>query len=97
MGLNVLFALIGCTGLLIGNFNRRGQIKIVSFSVGAMIILQALDLAFTNLAYKHLGLLSLVYLNLLLPFIICLLLFKYYTPATFLRKKASHHIGGDNA
>lgn len=95
--LNVLFALIGCTGLLIGNFNRRGQIKIVSFSVGAMIILQALDLAFTNLAYKHLGLLSLVYLNLLLPFIICLLLFKYYTPATFLRKKASHHIGGDNA
>lgn len=85
--LNVVFALLACTGLLVGNFNRRGQVKIVSMSVTAMVIIQALDLAFGNLAAKHLSLLPLVYLNLLIPFGICLYLLRFYHPAYF-RKKA---------
>lgn len=87
--LNVLFAILGCTGLLVGNFNRRGQIKIVSLSVASMVILQALDLAFTNLAIKHLYLLSLVYINLCLPFLVCLFLLKFYSPALWRKKIAA--------
>lgn len=92
--LNIVFALLGCTGLLVGNFNRRGQIKIVSYSVGAMVIIQALDLAFGNLASKHLSWLVAVYLNLLLPFGFCLYLLRYYHPA-FFHKKTSNLVGGD--
>lgn len=92
--LNVVFALLGCTGLLVGNFNRRGQIKIVSYSVGTMVIIQALDLAFGNLASKHLSWLLAVYLNLLLPFGFCLYLLRYYHPA-FFHKKNSKNAGGD--
>ncbi len=87
--LNIVYALVGCTGLLIGNFNRRGQIKIVSISVGAMVIVQALDLAIGNLAVKHLWWLGVLYLNLLLPFGFCLYLLRFYKPSFFRRKKTS--------
>ncbi len=93
--LNVVFALLACTGLLVGNFNRRGQVKIVSLSVSAMVIIQALDLAFGNLAAKHLSLLPLLYLNLLVPFGICLYLLRFYHPA-FFRKKISPPLGESN-
>lgn len=81
--LNIVFALIACTGLLIGNFNRRGQIKIISASVSAMIIIQALDLAIGNLAVKHLWWTYIMYLNQIIPTTICLWLFKYYRPSLF--------------
>lgn len=81
--LNIVFALIACTGLLIGNFNRRGQIKIISASVSAMIIIQALDLAIGNLAVKHLWWTYIMYLNQIIPTAICLGLFKYYRPSLF--------------
>lgn len=84
--LNIIYALIACTGLLVGNFNRRGQFKIVSYSIAGMVIIQALDLALGNLASKHLVWLIALYLNILLPFLICLFLLTYYTP-TMLRKK----------
>ena len=93
--LNVVFALLACTGLLVGNFNRRGQVKIVSMSVSAMVLIQALDLAFGNLAAKHLSLLPLVYLNLLVPFGLCLYLLRFYHPA-FFRKKISPPRGETN-
>lgn len=83
--LNILYALLACTGLLIGNFNRRGQIKIISLSVGGMIIIQALDLALGNLAVKHLWWIYVIYLNLLLPTAVCLWLFKFYRPSMFHR------------
>lgn len=83
--LNILYALLACTGLLIGNFNRRGQIKIISLSVGGMIIIQALDLALGNLAVKHLWWIYVIYLNLLLPTAVCLWLFKFYHPSMFHR------------
>ena len=81
-----MFALVACTGLLIGNFNRRGQIKIVSLSVSAAVILQALDLALGNLAVKHLSWLAVMYLNLLLPFVGCLFLLRVYSPSMLRRK-----------
>lgn len=90
---NVLFALLACTGLLVGNFNRRGQTKIISFSITSMVLIQALDLSFTNLAAKHISLLPLMYANLLLPLIFCLWLLLFYNPALLRRKKTASEEG----
>ena len=92
--LNVVYALLACTGLLVGNFNRRGQFKIVSVSVTTMVIIQALDLSFGNLAAKNLFWLIAMYLNVFLPFLCCLFLLKFYTP-TFFQKKKKHTFAGD--
>ncbi len=94
---NLLFALLGCTGLLVGNFNRRGQAKIISASIVAMVIIQALDLSFGNLAVKHISLLPLVYINLILPLLVCFYLLRFYNPAVFRRKKRFSEEGFDNA
>lgn len=64
---NLLFALIGCVGLIVGNFNRRGQTKIISISIVAMVIIQALSIALDNMCSKNLNLLPLLYLNLIIP------------------------------
>ena len=84
---NVVFALLACTGLLVGNFNRRGQSRIISVSIVAMVLLQALDLSFGNLAAKKLNLLPLIYINLLLPLIICIYLLLFYTPGMFAKRR----------
>ena len=84
---NILFALMGCTGLLIGNFNRRGQAKIIFTSIISMVVIQAFDLSFGNIATKNIKLLPLVYANLILPLITCIYLLKLYNPAAFRRKK----------
>jgi len=84
---NILFALLGCTGLLVGSFNRRGQSRIISISIISMVLIQALDLSFTNMAAKNLHLLPLIYINLFLPLIICLYFLRFYTPWTFKRHK----------
>ena len=94
--LNVVFALMACTGLLVGNFNRRGQIKIVSLSVAAMIVIQALDLSFGNLASKHLAWLPAIYLNLLIPFGSCVYLLNCYCPAFFGKKKKNVPFSGED-
>jgi len=87
--LNIIYALLACTGLIVGNFNRRGQAKIVSISVALMVIIQALDLALGNLAAKNLCWLIGLYLNILIPFIGCIYLLRFYTPNLFgfLKKK----------
>ena len=84
---NILFALLGCTGLLVGNFNRRGQSRIISLSIISMVLIQALDLSFTNIAAKNLQLLPLLYINIIVPLITCLYLLIFYNPATFSRHK----------
>lgn len=84
---NIVFALLACTGLLVGNFNRRGQSRIISVSIVAMVLLQALDLSFGNLAAKKLGLLPLMYINLILPFIVCVYLLLFYTPGMFAKRR----------
>lgn len=70
----LMYALIACTGLLISNFNRRGQTKTVLASITAVVIIQALDLITGNQAAKHLYWLALMYANVLLPIIVCILL-----------------------
>ncbi len=92
---NILFALLACTGLIVGNFNRRGQAKIISLSILSMIIIQALDLSFTNMANKNLCFLGFMYANLILPFGLCLYLIKFYNPAMFIRRKKSAEVPHD--
>ena len=84
---NLLFALLGCTGLLVGNFNRRGQSRIISVSIISMVLIQALDLAFGNMAAKKLNLLPLLYANLFIPMAICFYLLRFYRPGMFGRRR----------
>lgn len=86
---NILFAVLACCGLLVGNFNRRGQAKIISMSILSMILIQSLDLVFINLANKHLYLLPLMYINLILPLAICFYILTLYNPAKFTKRRKS--------
>ena len=83
----LLFSLLACVGLLVGNFNRRGQTKIITAEVLSMIIILGGDLAFTNLAGRSLMVLPLLYLNCLLPLFICFYLLFFYNPFYFRRFK----------
>ena len=82
---NLVFALLACTGLLIGNFNRRGQGKIISVSIVAMIVIQGGDLIITNLAGRSLYFLPLLYANCLIPLIACIYLLLCYNPFFWIR------------
>lgn len=84
---NIVFALMACTGFIVGNFNRRGQFKIILSSIIGMIIVQAGELTYTNLAVKNIVLLPLYYVNLFVPFLICVYLLLFYNPAKFIKKK----------
>lgn len=83
---NLLSALLACVGLLISNFNRRGQAKIISFEILCMILVMGGDLAVTNLAGRSLYFLSLLYVNCLVPLVCCLYLLCFYNPLFFRRK-----------
>ena len=72
--LSVIYALIGCVGLLISNFNRRGQTKTVMIALVSVILIQAIDLTAGNLATKHLLWLILLYANILIPLGCCITL-----------------------
>ena len=72
--LSIVYALLGCTGLLISNFNRRGQTKTIALSLTSVIFIQALDLISGNLASKNLAWLILMYLNIIIPFVFCIIL-----------------------
>lgn len=91
---NLVFALLGCTGLLIGSFNRRGQSKIIFCSVTVMILVQGADLIITNLAGRSLLFLPLLYVNCFLPLAICFYLLFFYNPffrIIFRKKKAVNY------
>lgn len=90
---NLIFALIACTGLLIGNFNRRGQGKIITLSIVAMVAVQSCDLIFGNLAIKNLRCLPLMFFNFFVPLFICLYLLRFYNPA----RKRKRRVSGDVA
>ena len=77
---NLVFALMACVGLLVGLFNRRGQAKIISLEVLAMIAVSGGDLIWTNLAGRSLYVLPMLYINCLLPLLICLYLLWFYSP-----------------
>ena len=78
---NLVFALLGCVGLIVGNFNRRGQTKIISISITTMVCIQALQLTFENLTTKNFSFLFTLYANLLIPFLVSLYILLFYNPA----------------
>lgn len=84
---NLIFALIGCVGLIVGNFNRRGQTKIISVSITAMVCVQALQLTFENLSAKNISLIFTLYTNLIIPFLVCIYLLLFYNPAAGNKRK----------
>lgn len=86
---NLLFALLACTGLLISNFNRRGQTKIVSAEVICMTLISAGDLTLTNLCARTLTLLPLLYLNCIIPILVCIYLLVLYNPIRVQRNSYS--------
>ncbi|MBO5442660.1 MAG: LptF/LptG family permease [Alphaproteobacteria bacterium] len=83
---NLLFALVACTGLLVGNFNRRGQTKLISVSIVAMVLIQAGDLAFGNISVKNLYFLPLLFINFFIPLTICFYMLLFYNPAAQRKK-----------
>lgn len=85
---NFLFVLLGCVGLVVGSFNRRGQTKIIFLSISAMVIIQTLQLTFENLVVKHISWLFLLYANLLLPMLFCFYLLMFYNPSFFRARRA---------
>lgn len=70
--LAVLYSLIACCGILISNFNRRGQTKTIAITLTSVVFIQAIDLTAGNLAAKNLYWLSLMYINIILPLILCI-------------------------
>lgn len=84
---NLVFALMACTGLIVGNFNRRGQLNIILLSISSMVVVQSGDLAYTNMITKNIALLPLFYLNLILPFLVCIYMLLFYNPAKSIKKK----------
>jgi lipopolysaccharide export system permease protein len=84
---NILFAVLGCVGLLIGSFNRRGQIKTISISIVLLVVIQAADLSISSIVVKDIRLLPLLYLNFMIPLIACFYFILFYNPAMFRKKK----------
>ena len=82
---NFVMSLLSCVGLLVGNFNRRGQGKIISFSILLMVMIQANDLIFGNLSTKNLYFLTLFYANIILPTIIGFWFLFFYNPTWIAR------------
>ena len=78
---SIIFALVACTGLLISYFNRRGQGKIITCSILAMVAIQSCDLIFGNLTMKNLVWWPLMFLNFFVPFFACIYLLLFYNPA----------------
>ncbi len=69
--LAILYSLIACCGILVSNFNRRGQTKTIAISLTSVVLIQAIDLISGNLAAKNLYWLILTYANIILPMIGC--------------------------
>lgn len=77
----LVFALVACCGLLVCNFNRRGQGKVITISILAMVFIQACDLIFGNLSIKNIYCLPLMGLNFLLPLCVCIYFLLWYNPS----------------
>ena len=84
---NLLFALLACVGLLVSNFNRRGQSEIIALEIFFMILICGTDLALTNLAGKTLIILPFMYINCFLPMFLCFYALWFYNPFFFHRRK----------
>ncbi len=83
---NMILALIACTGMLISNFNRRGQTKVIAIETVCMILVVGNDLALTNLAGHSLYFVPALYANCFIPLLVCLYLLLFYNPFYFYRR-----------
>lgn len=90
--LALVYALVACTGLLISNFNRRGQGKTLALSLSSVVLIQAIDLISGNLAAKNLCWLILMYANTITPLIVCIILLKEPTFLSFFKKHKKDEI-----
>lgn len=63
---NITFAFLAMF-ILIGYYNRRGQMGQINTIVGMAVLIQSLSLAFENLATKNLMFLPLMFLNFFIP------------------------------
>ncbi len=64
---NFTFVFVALCGVLIGFYNRRGQMAQINMAVGAAIVIQSLALAFENMSGKNLIFMPLMVLNAFLP------------------------------
>ena len=69
---NICFAFLAVTLLIKGRYNRKGQTPKVIASALLMLLVESAQLGIENLSAKHLYLIPLMYLNALLPSVICL-------------------------
>lgn len=67
---NFTFVFIALCGVLIGFYNRRGQMAQINVAVILAIVVQSLALAFENMASKNLILMPLMIVNVFLPILI---------------------------
>ncbi len=65
------FALLAASCLLVGHFNRRGQLDRLALGAGLLVALQAMALGISDLAARDLGFLPLTYIGPLLPALVC--------------------------
>lgn len=71
---NFTFVFVALCGVLIGFYNRRGQMAQINAAVGATIVIQSLALAFENMSGKNLVFMPLMVLNAFLPIIVVYLI-----------------------
>ena len=68
---SLVFGLIALTGLLSGEFDKRGQARRILMTVGAALPIQAGAIGFFNLSAKVPAAILLMYLNALVPILVC--------------------------
>ncbi len=69
---NLTFAFLAVTFLIKGNFNRKGQLPKVAMSAFIMLLVESAELALENASVKQHWLIPLMYVNALLPVLLCL-------------------------
>jgi lipopolysaccharide export system permease protein len=77
---NLIYVLVAIIGLLVSAFNRRGQNKIVSLTVLAMIILQSIQLSGYSIVKNNISLIPVIYLNTIIPIVLGYYLLINITP-----------------
>ncbi|OPZ79176.1 MAG: putative permease YjgP/YjgQ family protein [Alphaproteobacteria bacterium ADurb.Bin438] len=50
---NFAFGLLGCVGMLLGHFNRRGSVLKTCFMISIMVVIQSLSLSIENLSSRN--------------------------------------------
>lgn len=67
---HLVFAMVGTSILLLGNFSRRGQTKRILVAIGVTVVIQATSLGFVNVAGGDPQFVFLMYLNILIPLVV---------------------------